>query len=75
YVTVVDANGKETTKKIGHIKGDKGDKGSDGNDGKNGESVKNHSMFDICVFLLSRQVGDGMDTRKKILDFKGDNGD
>nr|MCW1092414.1 hypothetical protein [Streptococcus anginosus] len=35
YVTVVDADGKETTKKIGHVKG------SDGKDGKNGESVKN----------------------------------
>ena len=30
YVTVVDANGNKSQKKIGHVKGDKGDPGKDG---------------------------------------------
>ncbi|MCT7669132.1 MAG: YSIRK-type signal peptide-containing protein, partial [Lactobacillus iners] len=30
WVTVVDANGKKSQKKIGHVKGDKGDPGKDG---------------------------------------------
>ena len=33
YVTVVDANGNKSQKKIGHVKGDKGDPGKDGKDG------------------------------------------
>ena len=72
YVTVVDANGKETTKKIGHIKGDKGDKGSDG---KNGESVKNPTIDDKGDLYVTVVDADGKETTKKIGHIKGDKGD
>ncbi|WP_413198054.1 sialoglycan-binding domain-containing protein, partial [Lactobacillus iners] len=72
YVTVVDANGKETTKKIGHIKGDKGDKGSDG---KNGESVKNPTIDDKGDLYVTVVDANGKETTKKIGHIKGDKGD
>ncbi|MDK6900733.1 hypothetical protein, partial [Streptococcus agalactiae] len=61
YVTVVDADGKETTKKIGHIKGDKGDKGSDG---KNGESVKNPTIDDKGDLYVTVVDANGKETTK-----------
>ncbi|MCT7779357.1 MAG: hypothetical protein N4R14_04170, partial [Lactobacillus iners] len=62
----------ETTKKIGHIKGDKGDKGSDG---KNGESVKNPTIDEKGDLYVTVVDADGKETTKKIGHIKGDKGD
>jgi len=72
YVTVVDANGKATPKKIGHVKGDKGDNGING---KNGESFIDPHVDEKGDLWVTVVDANGNKSKKNIGHVKGAKGD
>ncbi|MCT7735548.1 MAG: putative Ig domain-containing protein [Lactobacillus iners] len=72
WVTVVDANGKKTNKKIGHVKGAKGDNGING---KNGESFIDPHVDEKGDLWVTVVDANGNKSKKNIGHVKGAKGD
>ncbi|EFQ47542.1 sialoglycan-binding domain-containing protein, partial [Lactobacillus iners] len=68
WVTVVDANGKKTNKKIGHVKGAKGDNGING---KNGESFIDPHVDEKGDLWVTVVDANGNKSKKNIGHVKG----